>query len=292
MIFRNFCFIFVIGVICVEFSVAYKCSFVKDGYYYTCVVNPDSKLTSEQHVEGLSDVNVNVINFNGILNGVTRLKQTDLAACSRFNEIESLNIFGNLKTIDGSSLRSCKFADDHEIIIKDTEIKQLPEGLFSMHPKVKQMILSGNKMITLPANIFKNQIKLETLDLSNNKISSLPPNIFKSTTALGNLKLNDNNIGDLPKNIFKSQSRFWTLDLSNNRLTAIHSDSFATYETAGLTLGLDGNQIRSFDQRIFDNKVVEQMLMDKNSCCTKTGLISGEEMKISLKKCFDNYRPR
>jgi len=76
--FNIFWLILLFCVINLEFAVCYKCEFEDDWIAYICNIKPDSSSIEEEHLDGKSEDNVERITFNGTVNGVSHLTQSEL----------------------------------------------------------------------------------------------------------------------------------------------------------------------------------------------------------------------
>ncbi|KAL7012769.1 hypothetical protein ACKWTF_015034 [Chironomus riparius] len=289
----------------------YKCEFEDSEFVgYICGLKPELSNDGEQHVPGKSDDDVKRVEFNGYWNQITTLTQSAVPICERFKNLEIIDV--RKMKIDGNFLRKC--GNLKKIYIIDSEFSGVTESFLADSPKLNTIMMRGNKMTNLPENIFINQKQLVELNLSGNQINFLPPNIFKTLTSLRSLDLSNNKlqplnknwfknlpnlrvlslvsngIADLPKSIFNSLSSIEQIYLESNKLTTIHSDSFGTKSKLTI-INLYDNKVNAVDERLIDNTAVDVLNMS-NNVCSKDNIQDRVGIKVKLKMCFDNYRPR
>jgi len=307
--FNNSWLILLICVINLEFAVCYKCEFKGDNY--KCDIIPDSSSIEEQHIDGKTDDDVKVTIFNGTVNDVLHLTQSELSPfCQRFKNSKKI-IVSDIKSVDENLYHQCTYIIN-AIWITDSEIEELPENLFFEHHQLTGIHLTGNKLNTLPENVFSNQEYLKNLYLSLNQIFCLPSDIFKSLKELwrlylnGNkiqslnpkwfeslqsleyLWLNDNKIQDLPKNVFAHLRKMGFLYLNENQLTTIHSDSFGNIRNLW-NINLDNNKINTIDKKFIDKTSAEILELRRNVCINEK--INDKRNEL-LKNCYNNYQTR
>ena len=304
--------IFLLGLMNLKSVIGYKCVFYSGYDTYTCKVQSDSSGIIEKHISSKNDNDVTSVEYNGTLNGVEHLTQSEFPFCQRFQNLDRVTIELGVKSLDENLLQQCK--DLKKVGIYRTKIEEIPENLFSRNSKLKDLGIRQSNLTTLPENIFANQKELEVLSLGFNKINFLPPNIFKSLTKLQDLYLNHNQIqaldpacfkhleqlqflsidknkvSELPKNIFKDLVNLEHLDLNNNQLKSIHSDSFGIHRKLEYLFS-NNNRINAIDEKFIDNTAVSNLDMSGN-ICSQEEIGKREEMKEKLKKCFENYQPR
>lgn len=285
MILKNLYLIFVFGFINIDFGVGYKCEFYKSWIEYSCIVYPETSDIIEQHDSDHNDNMINAITFNGDLNRISRLTQSELLFFGRFKNIIHYDFYG----IDDVPVGF--FSNYSQLVtleLTDGTLTTLPENIFANQRELRELNLPRNKINFLPSKIFKALESLKNLYLNKNNISRLPANIFESLKNLERLELDNNKISDLPKNVFKSLRNLKYVKLANNRLKTIHFDSFGPQK--GQSILLEGNPINAMDKKLI--AIEPDISMPENSCSLKTGYIWRDEIQELLKKCFENYQPR
>jgi len=298
-----------------EFGFCHKCHFDKIASSYFCEIIPNSSSTEEKHHDGKTDTNIGRIRFNGTLNDVTHLTQSELTPiCQRFNNLKRIDVYV-LKSLDENLFHQCR--NLKEIWITNSEIEEIPENLFFDNPQLTTIRLTGNDLKTLPENIFINQKALVRLHLEWNQISCLPSNTFKSLTNLlylhlsGNkieslnpkwfenlqslnwLCLDNNLIKDLPKNVFAQLENLNSLKLNGNQLTTIHADSFGNVRNLR-RINLQNNKINAIGETFIDNLAFDMLDMSQNVCIDEYfgETLDVKDIKEKLRNCFNNYQSR
>jgi len=286
--FNIFWLILLFGVINLEYADCYKCEF-KDviSYGYQCNIIPDSSHIEEKYLDGNTDDGVKRIIFNGTVNGVSHITQSELAFCQRFKNLWEIFVY-DVKSVDENLFHQCR--NLNEIWITNSEIEEISEKLFFEYPQLYIIYLEHNKLRTLPEDVFTNQKELLQLYLNDNQISCLPSNIFKSPTKIWHLDLNRNKIQELPKNIFVRLENLRELILYGNQLTTIHADSFGIHKRL-FRVDLSTNKINAIDEKFIEDTGVKSILMYEN-VCSKEVIEGINKIKEKLSTCFKNYRPR
>jgi len=300
-------------VINLEYADCYKCEFSYDLWNrFTCYIIPDSSSIKENYPHGRTDDSIGRICFNGTLNGVSHLTQSELTPlCQRFESVQRIKVH-DVKSVDENLFQQCR----RLVMVwkTDKQFKEIKEDLYLEYPKLTDIDMSKNKLTTLPENVFLGEKELQFLRLDNNQISCLPPNIFRTLTKLrhlsltGNkiqslnpkwfkslqslktLDLSDNKINDLPKNVFAKLENLNSLKLNGNQLTSIHSHSFGIHRNLS-KINLDNNKINAIDEKFIDNLALDMLDMSGNICSNKN-LTGRDEMKQHLSTCFKNFQPR
>jgi len=292
-----------------ESAICHKCHFDKIASSYFCAIIPNSSSTEEKHREGKTDDNIGRIRFNGTLNDVTHLTQSELTPiCQRFNNLKRIDVY-DVKSVDENLFQQCR--NLKEIWITNSEIEEIPEILFFENPQLTTIRLTGNDLKTLPENIFINQKALVRLHLEWNQISCLPSNIFKALTNLlylhlsGNkieslnskwfenlqslnwLCLYNNLIKDLPKNVFAQLENLNSLKLNGNQLLTIHADSFGNVRNLR-RINLQNNKINAIDEIFINNLAFDMLDMSQNVCVDEYFGVA-YKIKEKLRNCFNNY---
>jgi len=313
--FNIFWLILLFCVINLEYADCYKCEFENDWEDYYCNIKPDSNSIEEKHIDRKTDDNVKRIYFNGTVNGVSHVTQSELSPiCRRFENLEYIDVY-DVKSVDENLFQQCRNLKIVSII--KSEIEEIPENLFVEQPQLTSINLRVNKLRTLPENVFTNQKELEYLYLNDNQISCLPSNIFKSLKKLRRLDLyrnkiqslnpkwfetlqsitflflSDNKINDLPKDVFAQLGNLEWINLDDNQLTTIHSDSFGIHKYLEY-IYLQNNKINAIDENFIDNITVKSSLDMSGNICSNEDIEERDENKVKqkLSTCFKNYRPR
>ncbi|XP_026109461.1 leucine-rich repeat transmembrane neuronal protein 4-like isoform X1 [Carassius auratus] len=92
--------------------------------------------------------------------------------------------------------------------------------------RLKELILSSNKIVQLQNGTFETVPNLRNLDLSYNQLQDLMPGHFYGLRKLQNLHLRSNNINTIPVRTFMECRSLEFLDLGYNRLRTITRTTF------------------------------------------------------------------
>ncbi len=112
-----------------------------------------------------------------------------------------------------------KFADSIELVcLQHNKFTTFPRVLLKL-PKVRHLVLFGNRVSIYPGEDLIRLAKLERVKLGSNKIKSLP-NVFASFEFLTDMMLDNNFLARLPPS-FADLKQLERLDLTNNCFTCI-----------------------------------------------------------------------
>ena len=198
---------------------------------------------------------------------------------STVTEITSKDIarFKNLKTIRlrGSSLRSIEahaldnLTQLHTLFIFDNELSYIPEDIFRLTTKLRNLCLARNKLSVFNAtnlgiqNIYK-------LDLRQNKIRTLDLKTIQPREIL----LNDNSIERLDRQMFNNNRFPCKIFLNNNNIRYISKNVFKSMEKIH-TLSLQNNSLQSLPPKIFQGLSISKLLLQQNRLSTIAGVFDG-----------------
>ncbi|KAI1233977.1 hypothetical protein IHE44_0003682 [Lamprotornis superbus] len=107
------------------------------------------------------------------------------------------------------------------------QIATVREDSFQGLYKLKELVLSSNKIFHLPNTTFSQLLNLQNLDLSFNQLSSLHPELFYGLRKLQTLHLRSNSLRTIPVRLFWDCRSLEFLDLSTNRLRSLARNGFA-----------------------------------------------------------------
>ena len=168
----------------------------------------------------------------------------------------------------------------------------LPEGFFEDNPNLRELHLSGNKMISLPyglnnlekldlsynsltslrSGVFDDFKNVKNLDLSGNNLSSLPPGVFDGLNSMEKLNLGYNRLTSLPDGTFDELTNLEVLSLNDNLLASLPDGAFDGLNDL-IYLDLSGNNLSVLPEEIFDSQNnLQYLLLNDNPL---TGLPSG-----------------
>ncbi|XP_036415525.1 leucine-rich repeats and immunoglobulin-like domains protein 1 [Colossoma macropomum] len=198
------------------------------------------------------------------------------------NELTSIPLFGNASTaivtlylnynkissVQGSRLQNLTRLETLDL--SNNDIIDLREHCFPPGLRIRELILSSNKIVHLESGAFRNLAgSLQVLRLSRNRLTQLPvkglelPKLtqlelsrnrlrliegltFQGLSSLEVLKLQRNNISKLTDGAFWGLARMRTLHLDYNSLKEVNSGSLYRLESL-LHLHLSNNHISNFN---------------------------------------------
>ncbi len=113
------------------------------------------------------------------------------------------------------------------LIIRDTRITELPNGVFTGLSGLTELEIYGNDhLATLGSDVFDGLTLLTDLELNDNAISSLPAGVFDDLLVLEGLRLSHNDLTSLPSGVFDNQGELERLTLSWNELSSLPDEIF------------------------------------------------------------------
>ncbi|XP_066527565.1 leucine-rich repeats and immunoglobulin-like domains protein 1 [Hoplias malabaricus] len=217
------------------------------------------------------------------------------------NELTSIPLFGNasaaivtlylsynkIGSVQGSRLQNLTHLETLDL--SNNDIIDLREHCFPPGLRIKELILSSNKIVHLESGAFRSLAgSLQVLRLSRNRLTQLPvkglelPKLtqlelsrnrlrliegltFQGLSSLEVLKLQRNNISKLTDGAFWGLARMRTLHLDYNSLKEVNSGSLYGLESL-LHLHLSNNSISSFNPEGwgFCEKLRELLLAHNN----------------------------
>lgn len=161
----------------------------------------------------------------------------------------SLNLSGN--SIDASSPFPISSPLLEVLDLSKNRFETVPLLLFeNSGSRMKQLVLSSNRISLLSANLFRNFSHLQTLDLGNNRISEISNSCFNGLTELQQLQLSRNSIYHVGFDIFNSLIQLLELDLSSNMLLEVPVAIGRLFKLK--MLNLSGNQISKTYKFLFN----------------------------------------
>lgn len=248
------------------------CSYENNNNTYTCnililIQNESYNFTqiSGTHLSENGDDNVLAITTASGSSAVT----IPSIICDKFQNVETLSYISmGLRKINNDSFAGCS--------------------------NVMSIDLSNNNIIEIPNGIFNSTKNLQKLILDSNQIQNLKPEWFRNLKSLEKLSLTSNMIEELPSRVFSDLTNLEEIFLDSNKLQVIHSESFWMLLKLQVMIFVD-NQIDAIDERIVDVTGVKRLIMIGNICFDSfinDNSAEKQEMRTSLKKCFENYKEK
>lgn len=149
------------------------------------------------------------------------------------------------------------FSKFKQFIIKNCDLKELPEEITPLLNNVQWLDLSKNKLQKLPQGFDKIK-RLERLDLSENNLTVFPDFILQNKQVL-ELLLSHNPISEIPNSI-KEMNQLHTLKLNNMHLSQLPE---TLTEMPNLYhIYLQGNKFKKFPAVLFSTKPHRLYLLD------------------------------
>lgn len=170
----------------------------------------------------------------------------------------------------------------------NNKLKSINPRWFATLQNLKELRLDGNQITEIPSKCFISLVNLQLLWLFSNRIKTLKSDNFVGLQNLQIFSLKINEISDFPVGVFTQLKELQAFGIENNKLTKISSDSFGVHKKL-TTLYFQNNDINAIDPKFIDNTAISHLNM-KNNICDKLVSKSMSEVKLNLKKCFDNYK--
>lgn len=127
--------------------------------------------------------------------------------------------------------------------LSHNKISNIPVGVFSSNPKLKEIYLDSNMLTHIDKEVFSSLANLDVLSLANNKLTEISADTFSDAAELRVLNLSNNSIVLPTEGSFLHQPALRELLLRNSSLTEIYDETFANLSGLHI-LKMDGN---SFD---------------------------------------------
>lgn len=139
-----------------------------------------------------------------------------------------------------------------QFVINGSDIRELPEDLFSGTPLLETVVITKTKIRTLPEKFFHGLSKLRSISLSQNKIDSVAPNQFQSLPTLYSVDLSQNRLLEIPEGLFQELPQLSTVNLKNNTLEFLYPKTFNNIPKLA-SLELSGNELTILPDGLFAN---------------------------------------
>ena len=112
------------------------------------------------------------------------------------------------------------------IILEGNKVTKLPDGLFSQAKGLSHIFMSGNPIENIFPIAFEGTVAFEVLDIGKHVLKTLPENIFKTNTKLKVLYLADGALETLPENLLKNNKKLEEIYLDGNEITNLPDKIF------------------------------------------------------------------
>ena len=203
------------------------------------------------------------INLNS--NNITKLTKNDFR---RFNNLKIVR----LRNCSLKSIEPCVFDNLMQLSrlrIDDSDLKELPDGLFKRNVKLNYLNIAGNKLTQFNATKLGLR-KVLQIDLGYNSLTT----IDVQTLTTRKIWLNNNRLQKLESQLFHNNSFLSHIVLSSNSLQSISSNTFNNIHYIG-ELSLKFNSLTSLPKGIFSHVTVMKILLQRNSLQDVEGVFDG-----------------
>ena len=157
------------------------------------------------------------------------------------------------------------------LTINDCEMAVLVPKIFTLLPKLEQLVVSNNNIKILQPKAFLNAIYLISFDVSTNQVVVVKNKVFSKCSNLNTLNLSYNKIKMVAVNAFQGLTNLLTLLLNNNVIETLAANVFVTL-TGITTIKLNNNNIKSIDKDLFQmNGKLDVLMMDNNQILQVAG---------------------
>ncbi|KAG6442307.1 hypothetical protein O3G_MSEX002305 [Manduca sexta] len=137
-----------------------------------------------------------------------------------------------------------------QIILSHNKLTHIDNAGFGMLPKLEVLSLHDNYISLIKKKAFAETPSLQILDLSHNKLGQLAVEQFHNMRRLRHLRLDSNELRSLPRDVFKN-TVLEHLDLSDNQLTIFPSSALAQVGFTLRRLELARNRLEYLDAAMF-----------------------------------------
>ena len=181
------------------------------------------------------------IKCDGVLPNATRIsshfdiiifKQMNIKENPYFNAYKQLKILHiiqcNFTSLDITRTTFLKLFGVRFLKLVKTNIRYLPNYIFSHMTKILQFEIFGNKIMDILEFTFNGLRMVKQLDLSMLHIQRLENRAFFQQSRLLSLNLSNNNLSLLSKEVFSGLLNIKAIDLRLNQLNHIESSTFST----------------------------------------------------------------
>ncbi|XP_066499345.1 LOW QUALITY PROTEIN: leucine-rich repeat transmembrane neuronal protein 4 [Hoplias malabaricus] len=136
-----------------------------------------------------------------------------------------------------------------ELILSSNKITQLENSTFHIIPNLRNLDLSYNKLQVLQSNQFQGLRKLLSLHIRSNSLKIVPMRVFQDCRNLEFLDLGYNRLRSLTRNAFAGLLKLTELHLEHNQFSKINFSHFPRL-TNLRALYLQWNRVKSVTQGI------------------------------------------
>lgn len=184
--------------------------------------------------------------------------------------LNEVNVSGNLL----EELPADTFSDLSILEVLDlsrNRISAVSDGAFDSIPRLKRLLLRGNRLSSYRGDFFSgsgggNDTDLHTLDLSDNELTYLYPESFARHPRLARLNFARNKFSFFPTQFVRGLRSLSELDLSGNLIKNVDDGDYANLPVLR-RLDLSGNEIETLSNTAFQ---VITFIIWQPTCFTKS----------------------
>jgi hypothetical protein len=114
-----------------------------------------------------------------------------------------------------------------QILIRDTNIRGIPPRLFSKFRNLEVLMVCQNRLLTkIPENMCSGLPHLRQLDLSGNRIIQVPRRLLRGLKGLETVSFEGNRLTHISKFLFKDNQRLKMINLAYNQFSRFSPQIF------------------------------------------------------------------
>ncbi|XP_037083497.1 toll-like receptor Tollo, partial [Pollicipes pollicipes] len=190
----------------------------------------------------------------------------------RLDQLLTLNLTNNrLSDLTNVSMAAtgggaCRLAV-RDLDVSGNKLVSLSSRHFPGLPLLTRLLLDRNEIRELGDGLLRALPALQVLNVSSNRLSALPPDAFRGAAALTEVHLQRNELRVIAPGVFAGLSSLLVLDLSHNRLSGdwVNSDTLAALPGL-VVLRLAHNNVSRVDPAMFESmRQLRVLALDANA---------------------------